>query len=514
MKAEEWVNQITAQQWETLRGYLERETGMDFAGPRFSRLRSAVTKVLTLHPQWRLAGEHPEEQLPPALVELVTAELTVGESFFFRNHAHFDALRDHVLPAILAENAARREVRLWSAGCAAGEEPYSLAILLDQVLQGREPWHVSILGTDLNPEFLQRARQGWFRPWSFRHTQVHYDARYFRPRDGGYELSPRIREHVRFAYLNLVKDAFPSPLNGTVGMDLILFRNVAIYLKPEVTAVILRRFWDALRPGGWLLLGETELNQAEIAPFTVRRFASATFFQKSPSAQPSTLPALPRPALADAGGWQGITVPVVPPVPDWVPLPSAGGSQTLSSPPTPHVFGSESQVAAPSQIDAPRDRRAPVTATVAATSPGADLLAVADPRQRAQARLKLAHSLLLQAQTAEAKRQVELSLQEDPLLVEAYILQVGLAEDAGDLAAAEHACRRALYLDRRCCLAHFHLSLVQQQQGDVAGAAKSLRTVRELIEQRDPHELVEYGDGMCYGRLRELIQMLGLADQT
>lgn len=153
MKAEEWVNQITAQQWETLRGYLERETGMDFAGPRFSRLRSAVTKVLTLHPQWRLAGEHPEEQLPPALVELVTAELTVGESFFFRNHAHFDALRDHVLPAILAENAARREVRLWSAGCAAGEEPYSLAILLDQVLQGREPWHVSILGTDLNPEF-------------------------------------------------------------------------------------------------------------------------------------------------------------------------------------------------------------------------------------------------------------------------------------------------------------------------------------------------------------------------
>ena len=514
MKAEERVSQITAQQWELLRAQLERETGMDLAGSRFSRLQSAVAKVLSLHPHWLPDGEHLEELLPPVFVEQVTAELTVGESFFFRNHTHFDALRNHVLPTILAEKASRREIRLWSAGCAGGEEPYSLAILLDQMLLGQQPWQITILGTDLSPPFLERARQGWYRPWSFRHTQIHQDTRYFEPREGGYQLDRRICEQVRFSYLNLVKDAFPSPLNGTVGMDLICFRNVAIYLKPEVTAAILRRFWDALRPGGWLLLGETELNHAEIAPYEVRRFNAATFFQKPPAAHADLVPmAPPRPAFA-AGGWPGITVPIVPPVPDWVPLPGAGGqpasaSPALLTPPAPHALGAPNQLGTASQ-----GMGKSAAATVATAQPEAEPLPVADPRQRAQGRLQLAHSLLLQAQTAEARRQVELALQDDPMLVEGYILQAGLAEDAGDLAAAEGACRRALYLNRRCCLAHFHLSLVQQQKGEMAAAAKSLRTLRELIEQRDPHELVEYGDGMCYGRLRELIQMLGLADQT
>ncbi len=513
MKSEERVEQITAEQWEWLRGHLEGETGMDFSGSRFSRLRAAVAKVLALFPRWQPGASLPEVQLPPTFVEQVTTELTVGESYFFRNHAHFDALREQVLPAILAENAARREVRVWSAGCATGEEPYSLAILLDQVLAAREPWQVTILGTDLNPQFLERARQGWYRPWSFRHSQVHEDPRYFQPRDGGYQLEQRICDQVRFAYLNLVKDPFPSPLNGTVGMDLICFRNVAIYLKPKVTAAILRKFWEALRPGGWLLLGETEWNHAEHALFDVRRFASATFFQKphnSPVARLDVTP--PRPVLAYTGGWPSVSVPVVPPVPNWVPLPGANGNAAktpaLTSPPQPHALGMANRSAA-----APPDAGTVEAVAVATSHIGGDPQAAADPRARAKGRLQLAHSLLLQVQTAEARRQVELALQEDPLLVEGYILQAGLAEDAGDLATAERACRRALYLDRRCCLAHFHLALVHQQQGHVAAATKSLRTVRELIEQHDPHELVEYGDGMCFGRLRELVQMLDASGQ-
>ncbi len=525
MKHEERVSQINAGQWELLRGFLERETGMDFADSRFGRLRSAVGRVLALNPQLHLEGSHPETQLPPAFVEAVTAELTIGESFFFRNHAHFEALRQHVLPQILADNAHRREIRLWSAGCAAGEEPYSLGILLDQLLGRQSPWNVTILGTDLNPAFLQRGRQGWYRPWSFRHTDIHLESRYFTFRDGGYQLCDRIRDQVRFAYLNLVKDAFPSPLNGTAGMDLILFRNVAIYLKPEVTAAILRRFWDALRPGGWLLLGESEVGQGSAAPFAVRRFPSATFYQKPASAAASDEAAAQAiPPLADTGTWRSVKVPVVPTVPHWVPLPAIQAASTSSAQqpsaqdatpiPPPRTGTSPPQQG--NRLPGPVSPATATTSTVPGTSgrPDTGQAALAsDPRERAREHLRQAHVLLGQAQMAEARRQLELAVEDDPLLLEAYLMKAGLAEEAGDLAAAEQACRRALYLDRACCIAHFHLALVQQQQGRRAEAAKSIRTVLQLIENRDPHDLVEFGDGVCFGRLREMAQMFGPGSQ-
>src|SRR6185295_10875865 len=108
---------------------------------------------------------------------------------------------------------------------------------LDQILRGQpagREWAISILGTDLNPEFLARAREANYRLWSFRQTKIQEDPTYFIRQKESYRLTPKVREWVRFAYLNLVKDVYPSPLTGTLGMDLILFRNVAIYLRPEV----------------------------------------------------------------------------------------------------------------------------------------------------------------------------------------------------------------------------------------------------------------------------------------
>ncbi len=217
--------------WERLRGWVEAETGMDLAGARFPRLQTAVERVLAHQPRLDLQGVLARPEDYPAFLENLTTELTVGESFFFRNEHHFRALREHVLPEILRENAPQREVRIWSAGCATGEEPYSLAVLLDQLLADRGSWQLSILGTDLNLSFQERARQARYRQWSFRQTDIHRDARYFSTDGEWYVLAPRVRGPVRFAYLNLVKDVYPSALTGTLGLDLILFRNVAIYFE-------------------------------------------------------------------------------------------------------------------------------------------------------------------------------------------------------------------------------------------------------------------------------------------
>ncbi len=180
----DWQQLLQSDVWQQLRGHVEAETGMSFAGIRESRLLDAVRHVLA-----SASGDlgalpsllqHPERRC--RFVEQISAELTVGESYFLRNEHHFRALRERVLPEILQHNASRRELRIWSAGCATGEEPYSLAILLDQLLGVQlGAWRISILATDLNPTFLERARSGLYRNWSFRHSDIHNDRRYFNP---------------------------------------------------------------------------------------------------------------------------------------------------------------------------------------------------------------------------------------------------------------------------------------------------------------------------------------------
>ncbi|SFJ33765.1 chemotaxis protein methyltransferase CheR [Planctomicrobium piriforme] len=449
---------------------------MDFSGARQARLMHAIDRVLARRrPQvsWEAFALLAPER--PRLLEEVTAELTVGESFFMRNEGHMQALSNRVLPALIEENADKQTLRMWSCGCAAGEEPYSLAILVDQLLEGDPAWNVSILGTDLNPAFLQKASTGLYRPWSFRQTTICQDARYFIPEKQAFRVQPRIQRSVRFNYLNLVKDVYPSPLNGTLGLDLILFRNVAIYFKPEVTAEILARLRMALRPGGWLLLGETEVSNAATDGFEVHRLPQATFFRKPMDAavEVSPIGAPLRVRVAGAPGRSGSSdLPEWYHTPEWCELP----------------FAAQSEPETATKPAVPVQSNVPLPAVNGSLQKVRELLSVAD----------------LQG----AQRALGDCLRREPLLIEAHLLQAGLAEDQGHLDIAEQAYRRALYLDRNHALTHFHLAMIQQKQGQQAESDRSLGIAMKLMDGRDPAELVEYGDGVCYGRLRELALLL------
>jgi tetratricopeptide (TPR) repeat protein len=133
---------------------------------------------------------------------------------------------------------------------------------------------------------------------------------------------------------------------------------------------------------------------------------------------------------------------------------------------------------------------------------------IADTRDRAAIRLRYTRELLAAAEVGQARNMLDACLTEDPLLIAAQLLRASLAEEAGDLAAAERYYRQALYIDRNCPIAHFHLALVQQQQGHASAAARSLRTTLKLAEGEDPHSLVAHGEGVCYGRLKELVLLL------
>jgi chemotaxis protein methyltransferase CheR len=224
-------------------------------------------------------------------------ELTVGETYFFRDTGQMLALEKHILPAVIEKNREKKTLRLWSAGCATGEEPYTLAILLCEILPDIARWDVSILATDINIKVLDLARQGRFREWSFRETDPDIRRRYFTAGQGGHLLVPRIRDMVHFTQLNLMENTYPSPVNRTQALDLILCRNVVIYFAATLQPKVMDSLARCLTPDGWLLLSAAESAGLVIPGLKPQVFEGAVVYRKKESPFPQGLQRS-RPGLA------------------------------------------------------------------------------------------------------------------------------------------------------------------------------------------------------------------------
>ena len=194
----------------------------------------------------RLYKQLEQSRTDSPLWDRVISGLTVGETYFMRDSAQFAALRQDILPELIRRRQKERRLRIWSAGCASGEEPYSLAMVLSELIPDWERWSVLILGTDINKQSLARARQGLYKKWSFRQCDPGVSGRYFTPQEQRFQIKPDIARRVSFAYLNLAEDTYPSLITNTCAMDLILCRNVAIYL-PRIRC---DRWWPA-SPNAW-----------------------------------------------------------------------------------------------------------------------------------------------------------------------------------------------------------------------------------------------------------------------
>src|SRR5262245_20228366 len=160
--------------------------------------------------------------LPTHLVwQRLLYHLAIGETYFFRD---IDALRERVLPRLIARRRTdgSRTLRIWSAGCATGEEPYTIAILLCELIDDVEAWKITILGTDINLEAINFARRGLYTQWSVR--SVLPENPYLRPRGNRWQISDQIRRMVDFRYLNLIDNHI-----GLANADLVVCRNVLYY---------------------------------------------------------------------------------------------------------------------------------------------------------------------------------------------------------------------------------------------------------------------------------------------
>lgn len=231
-------------------------------------------------------------------MQAFVSQLVIGETSFFRYRPQFEALRSTILPALIAERRHQRRhvLRIWSAGCSSGEEPYSAAMLVSDLIPDWRDWDIQIFGTDINPYALRRARLARFGDWSFRGVDDVTIASYFRQVGARTRfLVHPCRELVKFFLHNLATDPVPDREHGLSDLDVILCRNVTIYFDESLTQTLADGFRSALTPGGWLLVGHAEPDPAVFSRFEPVEFEETLVYRAPGGAASGEIPARPAP---------------------------------------------------------------------------------------------------------------------------------------------------------------------------------------------------------------------------
>ncbi len=214
------------------------------------------------------------------LVSLLN-EMTIGETCFFRNQPQLDALRKIVLPNIVRAHARSgcRHLRLWSAGCSTGEEPYTLSmILLEELNAPLKGWTFEIVATDLNERSVAHAEAGIYGNYSVRNLTGHYRQKYFIQAGDNLQISSEAKAHVSFSRINLLDDVRMASLNG---FDIIMCCNVLIYFDLLSKRRVVQHFYNNLLSHGYFFLGHSESLYGVSEQFRLVHLPSATAYVKA-----------------------------------------------------------------------------------------------------------------------------------------------------------------------------------------------------------------------------------------
>ncbi|HXC62166.1 MAG TPA: CheR family methyltransferase [Nitrospiria bacterium] len=213
--------------------------------------------------------------------------LTIHETFFFREERQLKAFGEEILPELAERKKKQRSLRIWSAGCSTGEEPYTIAMLIAEqdALKG---WDIEIFASDISQRVLQSARRGIYQPSAFRSTDPRYIANYFHTEGTGYRIDDRIKQSVTFLGLNLLDTCKLALISM---MDVIYCRNVIIYFDKAAKKKVVAVFHQKLKNHGYLLLGHSESLINISTAFALRHFKHDLVYQKIECADPG----LPKP---------------------------------------------------------------------------------------------------------------------------------------------------------------------------------------------------------------------------
>ncbi|MBI5194001.1 MAG: chemotaxis protein CheR [Nitrospirae bacterium] len=450
-------------------------------------------------------------------IETLASHLTVGETYFFRDSMSFKVLEETILPQIIheklnAKHGNEKHLRIWSAGCSTGEEPYSIAILLNRTIPDIKNWNITILATDINTKFINRASEGIYGEWSFRETPDWIKERYFRNKAGGkYEILPFIKKMVTFSYLNLADDIYPSLLNNTNAMDLIFSRNVLMYLTDECSGKVINGFANSLVEGGFLFSSPTDPVRTLSARFTTINFPEVILYKKG--------------VRVKAEGGQG----------------AEARSQKLE------VRYDESEARSKkSEVrydeSEERSKKSEARSKMVEEIKTEEISLPFKGRGRVGMVLEEASSLFKSGQYSEAINELCKLISHEydnpeayPLIIRAYANQ-GMLDEAlvwckkavseevvnpayhyltatvllekGRTEEAVRSLKNALYLDPRFVIPYFLLGNIMLIKGNIKSANKYFKNASDLSSSLNPDEVLPESDGMTAGRMVEIVGAL------
>ncbi len=428
--------------------YLSSRTGLDFSGARGRWLRDVA-----FGPSDDLGVAHRLLAGDEEVFASLCASVTVQESYFFREPVTLAFLRDTVLPELATRTG---DIRVWSAGCAGGEEAYTVAMMLADAGLGSR---ARVLGTDLSAAAVAKAREGIYKSWSLRGVNQLAVDTYFRPEDTRHAVLDRYRQGVEFAEHNLLDD-----VPDRAPFDVVLCRNVLIYLTPDAVRRVAERLMRALRPGGWLLTGVSDPVLDGVDGLERLRTVMGTAYRRDDPARVAPQPAAPparrqhgRPRTTGATSHRDVQ-------PD--------ATSRRPSPAKRTVNESWRELAEQALLQA-RPPEAERLATAA----------LADPAQRAAAYSVLVRALAADGRIDEAAEAGRRAVEELPVVAELRAVTAAVLLEAGRLQEARTSARGALYLDPESPLAHMVLARAAELLGDVVVAARMRRNADRLLKK-------------------------------
>jgi chemotaxis protein methyltransferase CheR len=481
--------------------YLTAKIGLHFTKKHWNELHQKMTAAMADFGfenvgefiAWLLCSSPTQKQ-----IEVLASHLTVGETYFFREKKAFEILEQSILPGLIdARRKTGRRLRFWCAGCSTGEEPYSLAILLDKLIPDLKDWNITILATDINTGALRKADEGMYSDWSFRDTPPFFKDKYFERVNGNrYLLLPAIRKMVTFSYLNLSQDVYPALQTNTNAMDIIFCRNVLMYFAPEHVKRAAERFYRSLVDGGCLIVSPVETSQIHYASFATVRIQDSTFYKKDT-----------RKIKPESVSAKYVETEIAPYV-----LPPKKVKQRKAEKP-PHRQPDDAPGKPTQPALTPLEEAAILYRKGFYLEAEERLSVLISNGSSSQEMLVLYTKILAnQGKLEDAFHWCEKAVSADkcnPHLH--YLLAVILAEQK-QVEEARGSLKKALYLDPDFMLAHFALANISLRDGRIAEARKHFGNTTEILSKCKPDEILPESEGITAGRLSEMIGAVRLQE--
>ena len=261
--------------FEQYRALIYKESGITFTATNRSILESRLKERLrektidSVKTYFAEISKNKEEL--KGFLDSITTNLTR----FFRNQAHFDALEKFVIPELInkIKKGSGSTLKIWSAGCSTGEEPYTIAMLLEEILP--PSWKYEIVASDISLKCLMTAKEGFYAENRIVGIPDKYLAKYFDKVGDGYKVHSNLQSKIRFDYHNLKNDS------GQRGLDIVFCRNVIIYFDEAAQTAVINRFWDAMAAKSFLFIGHSESLFGMDTKFEFLKTEWATLYRKN-----------------------------------------------------------------------------------------------------------------------------------------------------------------------------------------------------------------------------------------